>query len=396
MARQRHIGRVLCVLLAVLLSGPVYAIDAPAVNAAGAVVMDADTGEVYYSMNADEARPAASMTKLMAAYLAFEEIGAGRLALDTPVTISADAAAMSNDKQYSGLERFRAGQTVPVDTLLRLIMCASGNASAVALAEHIGGDEAAFVARMNARAAAWGINARFADCCGFEDDGNAVTPYAMAYLARRIIVDYPEILKYSALGSVDFQGRAYQTTNLLLRENRFDGVDGLKTGYTLGAGYCFTATATRDGRRVLAVVMGAKNGEARASEAANLLEYGFARQAERGEPYTFAGRLSVRRAEIYPDASVTVACRVTCEQAGAALLIPCGWYLDGEPIAGWQNSAFRMTGGEERQSQITLHGERLTAGEHVLEFRVNPSGLQGSEQYAMRTELLVLSDADAA
>ena len=78
------------------------------------------------------------------------------------------------------------------------------------------------------------------------------------------------------------------------------------------------------------------------------------------------------------------------------MLLPCGWYLDGEPIAGWQNSAFRMTGGEYRQSQITLNGERLTAGEHVLEFRVNTAGLQGSEQYAMRTELLVLSDADAA
>ena len=143
MARQRHIGRVLCALLAVLLSIPVYAVEAPAVNAAGAVVMDADTGEVYYSMNADEARPAASMTKLMAVYLALEEVSAGRLALDTPVTISTNAAAMSNDKRYSGLEQFRAGEGVPVDALLRLILCASGNASVVALAEHISGDEAA-------------------------------------------------------------------------------------------------------------------------------------------------------------------------------------------------------------------------------------------------------------
>lgn len=396
MARQRHIGRVLCVLLAVLLSIPVYAVEAPAVNAAGAVVMDADTGEVYYAYHADEARPAASMTKLMAVYLALEEVKAGRLALDTPVIISERAAAISNDTRYSGMEQFRVGETVSVDTLLRLILCASGNASVVALAEHISGDEAAFVRRMNERAAAWGISARFADCHGFKDEGNAVTPYAMAYLARRIIVDYPETLSYSALKTVDFCGKTYKTTNLLLRDERFDGIDGLKTGYTLGAGYCFTATAARNGRRVLAVIMGAKNGEARASEAAKLLEYGFARQAERVEPYTFTGRVSVRRAELYPDASVTVACRVMCGQAGAALLLPCGWYLDGEPIAGWQNSAFRMTGGEYRQSQITLNGERLTAGEHVLEFRVNTAGLQGSEQYAMRTELLVLSDADAA
>ncbi|MBE6910068.1 MAG: D-alanyl-D-alanine carboxypeptidase [Ruminococcaceae bacterium] len=391
--RKTSLARMLCILLAVMLSVPVSAAETPSVNAVGAIVMDGDTGEVYYARNADKARPIASMTKLMTVYLTFEEIREGRLTLETPVSISQRAAAMSNDGRYSGLEHFRRGQTVPAGTLLRLAICASGNASSVALAEHIAGNEAAFVQRMNERTAAWGVEAQFADSCGFEDEGNAVTPYAMAYLARRLLVDYPETLEYSVQKSVTFQGETHRTTNLLLREG-VEGVDGLKTGYTYGAGYCFTATATRNGRRVIAVVMGTNSASARASEAQKLLEYGFAVQAERAEPRTFKGRMNVRRAEIYPDAELTVTCRVACAQ-DAALIVPCGWYLDGALIEGYQNSVFRLTGDYSR-SQITLRGDRFTAGEHVLEFRCNTAGLPGMEPFSVKTELLVLPDADAA
>lgn len=149
---------------------------APAVNATGAVILDYDSGEFYCEKNADVARPAASMTKIMSVYLVFQEIEAGRLSLDSWVKASARAAAMSNNPAYSGLERLKAGESYQVDTLLRLIMTASCNGSVLVLAEHIGGSEAAFVARMNETAKQMGLDAQYADCCGFIDDGTPFRP----------------------------------------------------------------------------------------------------------------------------------------------------------------------------------------------------------------------------
>ena len=109
----------------------------PSVGGSGAIVMDCQTGEVYYEKNADTPRPAASMTKLMSVYLVFEEIAAGNLSLDSYVTASAYAAGISNNRAYSGLERLKTGGRYQVDTLLRLIMTASCNGSVIVLAEHI-------------------------------------------------------------------------------------------------------------------------------------------------------------------------------------------------------------------------------------------------------------------
>ena len=471
----------------------------PWIGATGAAVLDYDTGEFYFEKNADVARPAASMTKIMSVYLVFEEIEAGRLTLDSYVKASAHASAVSNNPNHSGLENLRTGQSYRVDALLRLVMTASCNGSMIALAEHIGGgSEAAFVERMNAKAVEMGIDAHYADCCGIYDNGNAVTPRAMALLAQRIIQDYPQILEYSSLTSTVFQGKTFNSTNLLLRNGTVPGMDGLKTGNTGGAGYCFTGTAKQDGRRVIAVVMNTTSYAARMSENKTLLEYGFARRAEREAqwseegtrlqlnlsagmgtlyPYvstpltvtvsglsdglnfpcaaiewtvngvpvevaqseyltngqvfdlgahtadgsgeglrvhlkatllngtvlekdgllpfawgniSFAGHLGLRRVELYPEASVIVPCQIACDQ-GLDLTVPAGWYMDGQPIANYQNGTFHLA--PQGTSMYTIQASALTPGEHVLEFRCNTAGLPRLDQTALRCEVCVLPDA---
>lgn len=309
---------------------------APAVNATGAVVLDYDSGEFYCEKNADVARPAASMTKIMSVYLVFQEIEAGRLSLDSWVKASARAAAMSNNPAYSGLERLKAGESYQVDTLLRLIMTASCNGSVLVLAEHIGGSEAAFVARMNETAKQMGLDAKYADCCGFIDDGNAVSPRAMAQLAQRVIREYPKILEYSSLKSVSFQGKTFYSTNTLLRDGSVVGIDGLKTGTTNGARYCFTGTAKQDGRRIIAVVMNTTSSSARMSECKKLLEYGFACRAEREKVWSTADKtLSVTLRAAGTSARPYVPTAFTASFSGLpdGVKMPCTvtWLVDGAP-----------------------------------------------------------------
>lgn len=318
------------VLLTVLLPGA-RAAEEPWINATGAIVVDYDTGEVYFEKNADVARPAASMSKLMSLYLVFEEIAAGNLALDSYVTASQYAANVSNNSAYSGLERLRAGEGYPVDALIRLIVTESCNGSVIVLAEHISGSEEAFVRRMNDKAAQWGLEAHFADCCGFEDDGNAVTPRAMAAIAGRVITDYPQILKYTSIPSTIFQGKVFYSTNTLLRNGECDGIDGLKTGTTDGAGYCFTGTAVRSGRRIISVVMNSVGYSARMWDSKTLLEYGFACRREREEAWTLAAQsleLDIAAAgPLWPQVENRLTARVSCPEEG--IFAALQWEADG-------------------------------------------------------------------
>ena len=326
----------------------------PTVAGSGAVVMDYQTGEVYYEKNADTPRPAASMTKVMSAYLVFEEIAAGNLTLDTYVTASAYAAGISNNRAYSGLEHLKTGGQYKVDTLLRLIMTASCNGSVIVLAEHIGGTEAAFVQRMNDKAAEWGIDARFADCCGFQDRGNAVTPRAMAVIAQKIIADYPQILAYSSLPSTTFQGQTFTSTNSLLRNGTCPGIDGLKSGTTSGAGYCYTGTASRDGRRIISVVMNSTSYSARMSDTRKLLEYGFSCRTEREARWAAAAQsleaaVSLEGECLWPYVDNTLTAVLT----GVDMEIPCtlSWELNGTPIG--EPTPFLLKEGAQAQAVCT-------------------------------------------
>ncbi|MBR2743417.1 MAG: S-layer homology domain-containing protein [Clostridia bacterium] len=270
---------VLIILIIAVSSALPSALAAPAepqINASCAIVIDFDTGGSYYEKNADTARPTASMTKVMSAYIVFEEMAAGRLSPDTLITISKRAAEVSKDTTYSGYELFSEGDKIKADTLLKLVFTASGNASMIALAEHISGSEEAFVSRMNKTASSIGLKARYADCCGIKDDGNSVSARDMALLSQQIIKDYPRVLNYSSLKSFTFGGRTFASTNLLLVNGSLDGIDGLKTGTTSAAGCCFAATAKQSGKRMIAVVLNSQSSQTRASDCKALLEYAFA------------------------------------------------------------------------------------------------------------------------
>ena len=278
--RAAALGLALILSLALTVSPAAAAgwFDPPATAGAGVILLDAGTGQVYFARNPDVARPAASMTKLMSLYLIFDAIDDGRLSIDQTITCSARASVVSRTAGYSGHENLAEGQEYPLEDLIKLVMTASCNGSMIAMAEYLAGDEATFVAQMNATAAAWGIQARFADSCGLKDEGNAVTPRAMAEIARRLIQDHPEILRYSTLKSTEFEGKTYNSTNTLLRSDALAGIDGLKTGYTGGAKYCFTGTALRNGTRVISVLMGTSSSANRMSESQALLEYAFTRK----------------------------------------------------------------------------------------------------------------------
>lgn len=339
---------------------------APSINAAGAIVMDYETGEVYYEKAPDVARPAASMTKVMSCYLVFEEIAAGRLSLDSRITASKKAARISNDPSYSGLEYLSAGGSYQVDTLLRLIMTASCNGSVVALAEHISGTEEAFTARMNAKAQEWGIDAHFADCTGFTDEGNAVSPRAMAVIARRIIADYPEILTYSALPGLVFQGRNYTSTNTLLRNGTCEGIDGLKSGTTYGAGNCYTGTAQRSGRRIISVVMGMTSHSARMNATKALLDYGFQCRWEREEQWRTAAK-GLQLTVAAQDGPVWsyVPATLTATVSGVSTDLPCckvSWEVNGETVGGTETVTVKN--GEALSTVYTSSGA-LPLGQEI-------------------------------
>jgi len=323
-------------MVLLLIAAPALAAEPVSTSAAGAIVIDAQTGEVYYEKNPDTARPIASMTKVMSVYLIFEEIEAGNLSLDTPITISQYAASISNNPSYSGMEHLQEGATYTVDTLLRLVLTSSCSASTIAMAEHVGGSHDNFVNMMNAKAQEWGIAAQFVDCVGYRP--NAVTPRAMAEIARHCVNDHPQILEYSSLTSTNFQNRTFYSTNTLLRNGSIPGLDGLKTGTTSRAGCCFTGTAARDGRRIISVVMGSPNTSVRMSDTRKLIEYGFTRRAELEKSWSqninvLNCILSVDSGSVLPFAENKFQAEIS---GGSANPIPCTltWELGGQSYPG--------------------------------------------------------------
>lgn len=283
---MRVMGLVL--LLALLLSQTALAAPAPkkpSITAASAIVMDYDTGEVLYEKDADTMRVPASMTKVMTAYIIFEELEAGNLTLDTMVPISASNAQKSRDaKNYPASVPLTAGSKVSVDTLLRLIMIPSASASCIVMAEYISGSEAAFVQRMNETAKRLGMTAEYKNCHGAHV--HYLTARSQAILVRAFIDRFPQILNYTSLTGVTFNGKWYPNTNKLLPglDYAYDGVDGFKTGTISAAGYCLSATAVKNGRRIISVVMKSSNDRTRHTDSTALLDYGFA-MLEYQSPY---------------------------------------------------------------------------------------------------------------
>ena len=237
-----------------------------------AILIDQDTGTVLYEKNADQRVPIASITKVMTLLLTFEAVRAGKINFDTQVPVSSHAASMGGSQIW-----LEPGEQFTLDEMLRAICVSSANDAAVAVAELVGGSEESFVAMMNAKAAELGMtDTTFKNACGLDTEGHLSTARNVAIMSRTILTEYPEVLHYSGIWTDSLRNGQTMlvNTNKLLR--RYDGITGLKTGTTGGAGVCISASATRNGLNLIAVVLGSNSSAERFESATRLLDYGFA------------------------------------------------------------------------------------------------------------------------
>jgi D-alanyl-D-alanine carboxypeptidase len=234
-----------------------------------AIVVDAETGEVLFARHADSRRYPASITKIMTLYLAFEALTEGKVKLDDVITVSPRAASQPPSKL--GLA---AGQTITLDDAMRATAVRSANDMAMAIAEHVGGSQDRFAAQMTLKARELGMtNTRYVNPNGLPDARQVTTARDLAILARAVMRDYPQYYRYFGLHDWAYQGRDYRNTNGLLRNG--DGYDGMKTGYTNASGYNLAASAVRDGRRLITIVLGGRTTASRNSHVAALMDTGF-------------------------------------------------------------------------------------------------------------------------
>lgn len=251
------------------------------ITAPSAMLMEASTGQVIYEKNADEQRRPASITKIMTLILIFDAIDSGKIKMTDEVVTSAYAKSMGGSQVF-----LEEGEIQTVETLIKCIVVASGNDASVAMAEYIAGSESEFVAMMNERAAGLGMTGtHFEDCCGLTDsETHLTTARDIAVMSRELITKYPQIHNYSTIwmenithvtkqGTKEF---GLSNTNKLLKMATNFRVTGLKTGSTSLAKYCLSATAEKDGVRLIAAIMAAPDYKARFADAQTLLNYGYA------------------------------------------------------------------------------------------------------------------------
>ena len=252
-----------------------------------AIVIDANSGEMLYDKRADSPRYPASVTKVMTLYLAFEALSEGRLKPTDRVVISPRAAAQAPTKL--GLP---AGDSLSVDEAIRAMSVKSANDVAVAMAERLGGSESRFAALMTLRGQELGMrNTRFVNASGLPDSRQISTARDLAILSRAIMRDFPQYYSYFSQTSFTFRGNTIRGHNRLLTS--MQGFDGLKTGYTNASGYNLAGSAVRDGRRLIAVVLGGSSTAWRDNNMEDLLTTGFdvLKRRSRGERTTIAANL---------------------------------------------------------------------------------------------------------
>ena len=280
--KKRAVTLLLCLMLAVLSILRGFAASAEGITpataddfdvpCAAAILIDEDSGTVLYEKNADERRPIASITKVMTLLLTFEALEAGQIHLDDLVPISEHAYHMGGSQIW-----LEPGEEMTLDDMLKAICISSANDAAVAVAEYVGGSETAFAEKMNARAAELGMtNTHFVNACGLDEAGHLSTARDVATMSREMLLHHTEVRDYCSIWMDTLRGGATQlvNTNKLLKS--YSGITGLKTGTTGGAGVCISASAERDGLRLIAVVLGSSSGKERFAAATSLLDYGFA------------------------------------------------------------------------------------------------------------------------
>lgn len=239
------------------------------INAREAILVEVSTGTVLFEQNADEAIEPASFTKIASLYLVFEAMKQGKIHLDDQVLISESAWRTGGSKMFVGI-----GNHVPLEEIIKGIAVVSGNDSCVAAAEHVSGSVDTFVDAMNHKAQDLGMSrTRFLNPHGLPADGQITTARDMATLDTAYLKAFPESLAFHSIKEYSYNNiQQYNRNHLLLKDPT---VDGLKTGYIAASGYHLSATAKRDGMRLIAIVMGAEKPAIREREALKLLNYGF-------------------------------------------------------------------------------------------------------------------------
>ena len=242
-------------------------------NAKSAIMIEASTGTILYEKNKDDKLPMASMTKMMTLLLIMEEIESGNLKWNEMITTSEHAASMGGSQIF-----LEVGEKMSVEDLVKGICIASGNDASVAMAERIGGTEEKFVSMMNKKAKELGLsNTHFENACGLDSDNHYSSANDMSIIAKEL-VKHKKILEFSGTYE-DYLRKNTEKSFWLVNTNKlvryYQGVDGLKTGYTKNAGYCITTTAERGNMRLITVVMGEPSSAIRNSGTISMLDYEF-------------------------------------------------------------------------------------------------------------------------
>lgn len=277
---KRLVRTTICYVLSVcLMLSPVMRVQAaPEVSAPSYILMETSTGQIICEQDADVRRSPASITKIMTLLLIFDHLDTGRIKLEDDVITSAYAKSMGGSQVF-----LEEGEVQTLETMIKCIAVASGNDACVAVAEYIAGSEEEFVKLMNQKAEELRMdNTHFVDCCGLSDsDEHYTTARDVAVMSRELVTKHPEVYDYTKIWMEDIthvtrQGSTTFTlssTNKLLRQ--YEWTTGLKTGSTSKAKYCLSATASKDGIDLIAVVMGAPDNKVRFQDAMALLNFGY-------------------------------------------------------------------------------------------------------------------------
>ena len=269
--------KLLCLVLAFVFAvglGLTARAEDLALPAPSCILMEKDTGQILYESNAHEKLRPASVTKIMTLLLVMEALDNGSIGWDDTVTTSAAAAAKGGSQIY-----LEENEQLPLREMLKSVVVSSANDCACALAEHVAGSEAAFVSRMNDRAAELGMtDTHFVNCTGLDDGPDADTHLTTAYdiaLMSCELLKHDEIKEYTTIWMDTVRNGQFGLSNTNKLVRFYDGTTGLKTGSTGSAGYCLSATAEKNGMELIAVVLKGKTSDERFSDAKSLLNYGF-------------------------------------------------------------------------------------------------------------------------
>jgi D-alanyl-D-alanine carboxypeptidase len=276
-ASGRHALLLATLVLAVSLSLPAFAAPRHA-----SIVIDAATGRVLEAANADARTYPASLTKMMTLYLLFERLSKGSVTLTQVLTVSEEAA--SRPATNLNLD---PGDKITVDTAIRAIIVRSANDVATVVGEALGGTESQFARLMTQKAKALGMrHTVFRNASGLPDEDQVTTARDLAFLSQALVRDFPQYYAYFAMTRFSYKGHTYYGHNRLM--SRYDGADGLKTGYIRASGYNLATSAVRDGQRLIGIVLGGKSPPARDAEMAKLLDRGFGARSKGAKPVLVA------------------------------------------------------------------------------------------------------------